>query len=96
MAKEAVLQVRIDGSLKERADALCRRRGTTLSEAVRLFVQESVDRGALPFPANTRPGAPEGELHAAGILAHGARPELRDQEAGAWRRAMEAKHGLRP
>ena len=95
MAKEAVLQVRMEHALKDRAEELYRAHGTTLSEAVRLFVRESVERNAFPLPSRRAPSTVPDGLHAAGILAHRADPALRAQESNAWKKAAEAKHAER-
>ena len=96
MAKEAVLQVRMESSLKTRAEAVFRDEGTTLVEAVRVFVRESVDKQGFPFPLKK---APQSRvqlygLHHACLLVHKSDADLRASEADAWKRAAEAKHDL--
>lgn len=49
MAKQAVLQVRMDSDLKQSAEDLYRRMGTSLAEAVRIFARQSVEENAMPF-----------------------------------------------
>ena len=49
MAKDATLQVRMDGELKEKVEKLYKEMGTTFSEAVRMFAQQSVAEGRMPF-----------------------------------------------
>ena len=49
MANDAVLQVRMDASLKRDAENLYRRMGTSLPEAVRIFARQSVEENAMPF-----------------------------------------------
>lgn len=49
MSKQAVLQVRMDSDLKESAEALYKRMGTSLAEAVRIFARQSVEENAMPF-----------------------------------------------
>ena len=49
MAKEAVIQVRIDTDLKEQVEDLYRRLGTSFAEAVRIFAKQSVEENAMPF-----------------------------------------------
>ena len=49
MAKEAVLQIRIDADLKREAEELYSRLGTSFTEAVRMFARQSVIDQALPF-----------------------------------------------
>ena len=49
MAKEAVLQVRMDAELKEKAEKLYKDMGTSLSEAVRIFAMQSIKENGMPF-----------------------------------------------
>lgn len=49
MAKEATLQVRMDADLKEQAEELYKRLGTSFAEAVRIFARQSVQENAMPF-----------------------------------------------
>ena len=88
MAKESVLQIRIDTALKDAAESLYRDMGTTFSEAVRIFARQSVLSRGMPF--SLRASAPEGR--SAGAFAGYANPALRAREAKAFAKAMEAKH----
>ena len=60
MSSEAILQVTMDAELKEQAEALYQRLGTSLPEAVRMFARQSVEEDAMPFaphiPSNRREG----------------------------------------
>lgn len=49
MAKEAILQVRMDSELKEQAELLYKQLGTSFAEAVRIFARQSVEDRAMPF-----------------------------------------------
>ncbi len=49
MAKEAILQVRMDSELKEQAELLYKQLGTSFAEAVRIFARQSVEEKAMPF-----------------------------------------------
>ena len=49
MAMDATLQVRMDKELKAEAEELYRSLGTTFAEAVRIFAQQSVREGRMPF-----------------------------------------------
>lgn len=49
MAKEATLQVRMDAELKEQAEELYKKLGTSFAEAVRIFASQSVQEKAMPF-----------------------------------------------
>lgn len=69
MAKEATLQVRMDADVKEQAERLYKRMGTSLAEGVRMFAMQSIEDNAMPFVLhlsnkNTgkRIGAAEGEF----------------------------------
>jgi len=53
MAKEAILQVRMDADVRDRVDLLYRRLGTTFAEAVRMFASQSLVENGLPFKVTT-------------------------------------------
>ena len=56
MAKEAVLQVRMDASLKAEAEQLYKDMGTSFAEAVRIFARQSVRENGIPFMISANPG----------------------------------------
>lgn len=58
MAKQSILQVRMDSELKQSAEDLYRRMGTSLAEAVRIFARQSVEENAMPFVIHV----PSGEI----------------------------------
>ncbi|MFV0321437.1 MAG: type II toxin-antitoxin system RelB/DinJ family antitoxin [Alphaproteobacteria bacterium] len=45
----ANLQIRIDDKLKEEADAIYKKLGIKLPDAIRMFLQQSVNDAGLPF-----------------------------------------------
>lgn len=47
--KEATLQVRMDADLKEQAEELYKKLGTSFAEVVRIFAKQSVRENAMPF-----------------------------------------------
>lgn len=49
MAREATLQVRMDAELKEQAEELYERLGTSFAEAIRMFARQSVKENAMPI-----------------------------------------------
>lgn len=49
MSKDATLQIRIDSELKKQVEELYRSLGTSFAEAVRIFAQQSVMEGGMPF-----------------------------------------------
>lgn len=49
MAMESTFQVRMDSELKTRVEALYRDLGTSFAEAVRIFAQQSLRDGGMPF-----------------------------------------------
>lgn len=49
MAKEAILQIKMDADLKQQAEELYQALGTSFAEAVRIFARKSVQEKALPF-----------------------------------------------
>ena len=80
--KESTLQVRMGASLKRDGELLYRRLGTSLPEAVRIFVQQSLSVGGLPFDVRlsvVRPARPQ-TLGSFGSLSAYANAEKRKQE----------------
>lgn len=49
MAKEAMLQIKIDSDLKEQVESLYEKMGTSFAEAVRIFAKQSIAEKAMPF-----------------------------------------------
>ena len=49
MAMDATLQVRMDRELKTQVEALYHGLGTSFAEAVRIFAQQSLREGGMPF-----------------------------------------------
>ena len=54
MAMDATLQIRIDSAVKEQVEALYRSMGTSFAEAVRMFAQQSLQEGGMPFQPSLR------------------------------------------
>lgn len=51
-----VIQTRVDKDLKDRSDALFKDMGISTTEAIRLFLTQSVNQGRLPFqPVGKQP-----------------------------------------
>jgi DNA-damage-inducible protein J len=57
MAATALVQTRIDPTLKERATAVLGKMGLTVSDAVRILLTRIANEGALPFPLAIDPAA---------------------------------------
>lgn len=51
---DAAPQIRIDSAVKEQVEALYRNLGTAFAEAVRMFVQQSLQKGGMPFRPSLR------------------------------------------
>ena len=49
MSMDATLQVRMDGQVKHNVEELYRNLGTSFAEAVRIFAQQSLLAGGMPF-----------------------------------------------
>lgn len=49
MSMDATVQVRMDGELKSQVEELYRSLGTSFAEAVRIFAQQSLREGGMPF-----------------------------------------------
>lgn len=54
MAMDATLQVRMDGQVKNNVEELYRNLGTSFAEAVRIFAQQSLLAGGMPFRPTLR------------------------------------------
>ncbi|MCD7715343.1 MAG: hypothetical protein LUI39_02680 [Lachnospiraceae bacterium] len=55
MANEATLYVKMDADIKERAELLYKRMGTSLAEGVRMFTVQSLEVNGIPFSAHVSP-----------------------------------------
>lgn len=90
MGKDAILHVRLDPDDKERAEALYADMGTSLSEAIRMFIRESIKLNGLPFrPTDSYS---KGRMKAQGILHIYASQKLREDEREAWIRSLSDKY----
>ena len=49
MAMDSTVQIRMNGELKAQVEELYRNLGTSFAEAVRIFAQQSLREGGLPF-----------------------------------------------
>ena len=49
MAMDATLQIRMNGELKTQVEELYHNLGTSFAEAVRIFAQQSLREGGMPF-----------------------------------------------
>lgn len=91
---DSVIRSRIDSSLKEEASHLFSSMGLTMSEAIRLFLVQTVVQGGLPFQVK----APNAETRAAmqESLAGKAEPVSLDQLADEWSEECGESSGPRP
>ncbi|EPC4489068.1 type II toxin-antitoxin system RelB/DinJ family antitoxin [Serratia liquefaciens] len=48
MTRDSIVQARIDTNLKERAEAVFKEMGMTVSEGIRMFLKRIVKEGAMP------------------------------------------------
>lgn len=55
MSMDATLQVRMDGQVKNSVEELYRSLGTSFAEAVRIFAQQSLLAGGMPFRPTLKP-----------------------------------------
>jgi DNA-damage-inducible protein J len=90
MEKDAILHVRINSEDKELAEALYSDWGTSLSEAIRMFIKQSIKVNGLPFrPTDS---LRKGHMKAQGILRIYANQKLREDEREAWIRSLSDKY----
>ncbi len=90
MSKDAILHVRVDPEEKELAEQIYRNAGTSLSEAVRVFINQSIKYNGLPFHSVS--SASKGHMKAKGLLHAYAHKELRETEREAWIRSLSDKY----
>jgi len=85
MAKSANLNIRIDPVTKENAETLFKSFGITVSDAVNIFLRQSLMVGGLPFEMKLfRYNAEtEAALREAALIASGKRPAKGYSSAGA-------------
>ena len=85
MAKDALVQVRMDAEIKEEVESLYRGLGTSFAEAVRVFAVQSIKAQGMPFriaePSST-----------AGRLSKYANADLTHLESKAFEKTMADKH----
>jgi len=55
MAMDATLQIRMNSNLKKQVEELYRSMGTSFAEAVRIFAQQSLKEGGMPFRPTLKP-----------------------------------------
>ena len=92
MKTNSVLQVRIDADVRKQVDQLFERLGITTSDAVRMFIMQSLESDGLPFEVKT--GFSEKRvLHAYGVAAKYADPSKIPQEKEVWKKAVAEKYG---
>lgn len=82
MGKSALIQVRIDQSEKESAEAFFDGIGISVSDGVRMFLSQCVSRQRIPFDIHPNPKKAQGL--AFGILNSYAIAALRSKEREAW------------
>ena len=90
MSKDAILHVRIDPADKAQAEAIYANLGTSLSEAVRMFIRQSITDQGLPFHPTA--SLNKGQMHAQNRLHVYAHQEHREQEREAWIRSLSDKY----
>ena len=86
---ETVWHVRIDADLKRESEELVESMGASLSEAVRIFLKQSIL--AQQFPCPVRSLTKKGEGAAYGYLNLYAIPVTREQERDAWISSLAKK-----
>lgn len=90
MGKDAIVHVRIDPEDKAAAEAIYADMGSSLSEAIRLFVKQSIKMRGLPFRPTS--SLDKGKMTAQGRLSVYAHHEMRETEREAWIRSLSDKY----
>ena len=91
MAKESVVQIRIDSDVKKDVEELYRKMGTSFSEAVRVFAMQSIKERGFPFVPRAYQNKKTKSVK--GALSSYASEELRNKEKESFMKAMVEKHG---
>lgn len=91
MQNNAVLQVRIDAKLKQKAELLFEQLGITFADAVRMFAVKAVDLQAMPFDISKSTPTRK-VLHASGIAQEYADSSKTESEKEAWLNAVKEKY----
>ncbi|MDR1793917.1 MAG: type II toxin-antitoxin system RelB/DinJ family antitoxin [Erysipelotrichaceae bacterium] len=95
MSKTAIINIRIDPQSKEDAEALFARYGMTISQAVSIFIHQSLNVGGLPF--DVRPIEPLNQYTKPagmkGVLREYGDPALMKLEKDAWKETVIKKYG---
>ncbi len=94
MAKDSVLQIRIDSELKQKVEALYENMGFSFADAVRMFAIQSLAQNGLPFMPKSTILLNNYPDCAGGILHKYANSSLHDKEKDAWALAVGEKYGL--
>ena len=84
---ETVIRARIDPSLKQEATEVLHRMGLSMSEAIRVFLTQTVAQGCLPFVVKT-PNAPTQAAMEAALRGE-TEPVSLEQLAEEWRAACD-------
>jgi DNA-damage-inducible protein J len=88
--KDAIVHVRLDAADKEAAEKIFADQGTSLSEAIRIFIKQCIKYNGLPFRPTSSLG--KGQMRTKGSLSIYAHKELREQEREAWIRSLSDKY----
>ena len=88
MAKEGIVQARIDPALKQEAEKLYESMGMSLSQAIRMFVNQSMLEQRMPFTPSSH--LKKGGARAFGVLNIFASPAKRERERDAWVASLRA------
>lgn len=88
MAKESIVQIRMDADTKKQAETLYKSLGTNLSEAIRIFTKQSIIEHGFPFMIKNS----NNSVKTKGRLYKYASLNLQDKEKDAFKKAMASKH----
>lgn len=91
MAKDALVQVRIDSELKKQVEELYESLGTSFSEVIRMMAIQSLETNGIPFEVS-KPVHKERKLVARGIAHKYADPSKIPFEKNAWKEAVLKKY----
>lgn len=87
--KETVIHIRIDAAVKEESETLFESMGTSLSEAVRIFLKQCILDQKFPFQIKSF--EKKGGDTAFGFLNLYSKPVSRENERAAWISSLAKK-----
>ena len=91
MAKESIIQIRMDETIRKDAEEVYRKLGTSLPEAIRVFTAQSILENGFPFQPRVYKKEAKGNCQ--GCLSKYSDTTLTERESSAFMDAVVEKYG---